>query len=62
MSVHVQGALPPQGVVAVKAGVLGAGKQEVAGPYLIGAVILGVTGVQVLPLGVGGKVDVAGAA
>lgn len=46
----------------MKAGVLGAGKQEVAGPYLTGAVILGVTGVQVLPLGVGGKVDVAGAA
>lgn len=41
---------------------LGEGKQEVGGPYLIGVVILGVTGVQVLSGGAGGKVDVAGGA
>ena len=50
------------GDVAGKAGVLGGGKQEVGGPYLIGAVILGVTGAQVLSGGAGGKVDVAGGA
>lgn len=38
-----------------KAGVLGGGKQEVGGPYLIGAVILGVTGAQVLSGG--GRVE-----
>ena len=43
------------GDVAGKAGVLGEGKQEVGGPYLIGVVILGVTGAQVLSGG--GRVE-----
>lgn len=61
MSVCVQRTPYAWGGVAAKAWVvvLGSG---VGGRYPIGAVILGVTGAQVAPLGVGGKGDVAGGA
>lgn len=61
MSVHVQWTLFTRRCGGEGWG-LGGGKQEVGGPYLVGAVILGVPGAQVLSGGAGGKVDVAGGA